>query len=274
MCNFRSIKDACSPIQSTLEKDFVQCNLCGGNQYSIVVQTCRHVPTAEGFHTFNIRLVCYNRCSLVYCNPREKTEKLQRYYANAYRTSVVFNNIDERRCRMIQSRIQLLNQYLPRGLLLEIGSGEGFFLQRALDKGFQVIGIESSNSYAETSRSLIPQAHIEKTYFENYETKHRFDVICSFFVLEHTLDPTAFLKKCHHLLLKYGYLYIELPDIAHYSHQYSDMVCHEHTYHFSSLTIKKMLAKTGFRVTDVHSTGQVMNLEWRPLLGKKRVLRN
>jgi len=255
MYHFNDVKD--SRNQWASEKDFVHCNLCGSDRYTVIAETRRHVPTAEETYTFQIRLVCCNRCGLVYCNPHKEKRELQRYYANAYRSPVAFNNIDERRRKIIQSRIQLLNQYVaaPRGSLLEIGSGEGFFLQRALAKGLQVVGIEPSNSYAETSRSLIPQLHVEETYFEDYETEDRFDVICSFFVLEHTLDPTTFLKKCHHLLLKDGCLYIEVPDIALYPRQFSDMVSHEHTYHFSALTIKKMLAKTGFRVSDIRSPG-------------------
>jgi len=240
---------------STVEKEYVPCNLCEADQYTVVTETSRCIQTANKPFTFHVRLVCCSRCGLVYWNPRMTATELRRYYAGVYRAPVLPDSIDDGRRSTIQSRMRLLRQHIPRGRVLEIGSGEGFFLQKAIDEGFEAIGIEPSNSYAEVSRCLVSQAKVHRTYFEYYESKERSNAICSFFVLEHMLDATEFLNKCYRLLAEDGWLYLEIPDVELYPSQLNDMIWHEHAYHFTRAAIRKLLAKTGFMVTDIHSPG-------------------
>jgi 2-polyprenyl-3-methyl-5-hydroxy-6-metoxy-1,4-benzoquinol methylase len=239
----------------TEEKEFVLCNLCGNDRYSVIAETSRYVMTPDGLCPFHVRLVCCEVCGLIYWNPRKTAEELRKYYANSYRAPVISDNLDEARRRIIQKRIQLLIQYVRNGRLLEIGSGEGFFLQKANEAGFLGMGVEPSVAYAQISRSIAPHLQVDTACFEEFETKERFKVICHFFVLEHTLDASEFLNKCYRLLMRGGWLYLEVPDVALYPYQLSDMVWHEHTYHFIKKTIRKLLMKTGFRIIDIHSPG-------------------
>jgi SAM-dependent methyltransferase len=238
-----------------LESEAVLCNVCGADDYTVVTETSRHVQTASGTYAFDVRLVCCKECGLVYWNPRKTAAELGRYYASVYRAPVILDNLDEGRRQTLQSRMRLLKRHVEGGRLLEVGSGEGFFLQKAIDEGFAAVGVEPSISYAEVSRRLVPQATVYTGDFENYETGEPFDVICSFFVLEHILDAVGFLRKCRDLLVPGGCLYLEIPDVGLYPTQHSDMVWHEHTYHFTQAAIKRLLSKTGFTVIDIESPG-------------------
>ncbi|MBD0370358.1 MAG: methyltransferase domain-containing protein [Pyrinomonadaceae bacterium] len=241
---------------SRLEGENVLCNVCGRDEYTVVTETSREVQTASGTYQFHVRLVCCRACGLVYWNPRKTAEELGSYYASVYRAPVILDNLDEGRRQVLQSRMSLLKEHAPeRGRLLEIGSGEGFFLQKAITEGFEATGIEPSRSYAEVSRRLVPEATVYTGAFESFQSEKAFDVICSFFVLEHILDPAAFLRKCEELLAPDGLLYLEIPDVGLYPSQHSDMVWHEHTYHFTQAAIKQLLARAGFRVIDVQSPG-------------------
>lgn len=241
---------------STLEGESVLCNVCASDDYTVVTETERDVQTARGTYQFRVRLVCCRTCGLVYWNPRKTAEELSRYYSSVYRAPVMLNNLDEGRRAVLQSRMSLLQRHATEGgRLLEIGSGEGFFLQKAVEEGFHATGIEPSVSYAEVSRSLVPQATIHRGDFESFQSEEPFDVICSFFVLEHILDPKSFLLKCRDLLARSGWLYLEIPDVGLYPSQHSDMVWHEHTYHFTRASIGRLLATAGFRVIEIQSPG-------------------
>lgn len=241
---------------SGLEDESVLCNVCGRDDYTVVTETSREVQTASGTYQFQVRLVCCRACGLVYWNPRKTAEEMGRYYSSVYRAPVLLDNLDEGRRQVLQSRMSLLKEHAAGGgRLLEIGSGEGFFLQKAVTEGFEATGIEPSRAYAEVSRRLVPEATVHTGAFESFQSEQAFDVICSFFVLEHILDPAAFLKKCQELLAPGGLLYLEIPDVGLYPVQHSDMVWHEHTYHFTQASIKQLLARAGFRVVDFQSPG-------------------
>ncbi len=240
-----------------MESIYMRCNLCGANKYETVTETSRTVQTSEDTYVFNLRVVCCKKCGLVYLNPRKTSEELTGYYESVYRAPIHLDNLDEERRSLIQTRTQLLKEHIQerRGKLLEIGCGEGFFLQKVIREGFDATGIEPSVEYSKVCYRIAPQANIFTKSFEEFETKDRFDIICSFFVLEHVIDATTFLNKCHEFLNQDGILYLEIPDVELYPKQLSDMIWHEHIYHFSRTTIQRFLMKTGFEAIDIYSPG-------------------
>jgi len=231
----------------------VVCNLCGADEYTVVADDTKVIQSPDSSYIFKIRLVCCKKCGFVYWNPPKSSSELNNYYKNVYRAPVVILNPDERRREMIRSRFQLLSKYATGKSLLEIGSAEGYFLQKAAEEYDKVVGVEPSEEYAEISRKVVPKADIYGVIFEDFKSTSKYDVICSFFVLEHILDASAHLKQCHDMLSSAGFLYIEVPDVELYPYQYSNMIWHEHVSHFTHSTIRDILVKTGFELVDIVS---------------------
>ena len=102
----------------------------------------------------------------------------------------------------------------PTSSVLEVGVGEGHFLQAAREQGHQAQGVELNPKGAERARFLGFDIY-EMTLDElGWEIKHRFDAICSFQVLEHVPQPREFLEGMLNLLKPGGKLILSVPNAA------------------------------------------------------------
>ena len=99
--------------------------------------------------------------------------------------------------------------------------------------------------YAAFARAQVPQATVVSSLIDHYDAPGSADVVCSFFVLEHSLDALDFLRRCHGYLTPGGRCFIEVPDVGRYGEQTGDMLWHEHTYHFTRRTITRLLGRAG-----------------------------
>ena len=97
--------------------------------------------------------------------------------------------------------------------LLEVGVGQGSFLQQARSKGLVPTGVELNPSGAAAARDLgfdvlmEPLSHIRQRLGDG-----SWDVICSFQVLEHLADPLSFLHDAAALLRPTGVLILSVPN--------------------------------------------------------------
>ncbi|MFN4217335.1 MAG: class I SAM-dependent methyltransferase, partial [Brevinematales bacterium] len=82
---------------------------------------------------------------------------------------------------------------------LDVGAGNGNFLQKLSKKHFEPIGVEiSQNGYEEIQKKNIPCFHGD---FLSPEFKEKnFDIISFWHVLEHCNNPRTYLQKACNLL--------------------------------------------------------------------------
>ena len=100
---------------------------------------------------------------------------------------------------------------------MDIGCGDGSFLQVAQTCGWDVIGIDPDPKVVANCRSQgwnVLQGDIEQFY----DKERLFDVITMNHVIEHVHDPLAVLKACHRLLKPGGQLWLETPNIDSFGH--------------------------------------------------------
>ena len=72
--------------------------------------------------------------------------------------------------------------------------------------------------------------------------------VTSFFSLEHADHPVAFIQDVHRLLEDNGQFLIIVPD---FSNNWADMIVADHVNHFTSESIRYLLERNGFIVTDI-----------------------
>ncbi|MEM9382216.1 MAG: class I SAM-dependent methyltransferase [Planctomycetota bacterium] len=103
---------------------------------------------------------------------------------------------------------------LPVGRLLDIGAGSGRILARAQRDGWDVVGIELSESLAEqTTAALGAPVHAMNFLDGDIEPLGKFDLVVLAHVLEHLPDPVLAMDRIGSLLEDGGHAIFEFPNI-------------------------------------------------------------
>ncbi len=97
--------------------------------------------------------------------------------------------------------------------VLDVGCGDGAFLDLAREAGMGTAGIELNRKAAEVCRSkghhvsMIPLAELATDSLGS-----RYDLVTLFQVLEHVPDPVSFLRQASTLLRQGGYVSVAVPN--------------------------------------------------------------
>jgi SAM-dependent methyltransferase len=171
------------------------------------------------------RIVQCKNCGLQYMSPRPGKEFLDWMYKEEYYASVIEdrNTWTEKTLELESKREKVhLNRLIPimkmrnsygYKKLLDIGTGAGYFLKLAKDRGFDVLGIEVSERAAEFARENydIPVLNIgimEEAGFED----RSFDVVALCHVIEHMPYPDVTLMEINRILRDKGLLLVVTPN--------------------------------------------------------------
>lgn len=100
------------------------------------------------------------------------------------------------------------------GSLLELGIGHGFTPSRFNAACDRHVIVEGSEVVISRFREKQPDfsAEIVFSYFEDFDTDEKFDVIVMGFVLEHIDDPAVILRRFRQFLKDDGRLYVAVPN--------------------------------------------------------------
>lgn len=228
------------------------CNLCDHNEFSIIEE--EETP---------YKVVQCDNCSLVFVHPHPDSMEIKEHYDEGY-YSEWLDAQRKRRVRMWSNRLKKLGTIGTRGELLDVGCGEGTFLQLAKKSGWDICGTEIS-PYAAQYASNISGAEIfcgdlpDAGYHDS-----TFEVVTMWHVLEHVADPKRYLKEIYRILKPGGFLVLAIPNVNNVIMQityrifkgrklklFSKDEKEVHLYHFSPETLRAYLDKTGFQCLSV-----------------------
>ncbi len=209
--------------------------------------------------TIHYRLVRCNNCKLVRSDPVIDLKSLTRLYAQSS-----FDYTDEiANLKITYGRYlsRLDNYGVKKDALLEIGCGNGFFLEEALKDGYIIVkGVEPSVLAAAKASPNVAQHIICDIMHPGLFEQEQFDVICMFQVLDHVVDPKALLTECLRILKPGGLVLCISHNIRAFSARLlknrSPIIDIEHTYLYSPATISKIFSVCNFQVKGV---GPVLN---------------
>jgi 2-polyprenyl-3-methyl-5-hydroxy-6-metoxy-1,4-benzoquinol methylase len=100
----------------------------------------------------------------------------------------------------------------PGNTLLDVGAASGIFLDLARKEGYEISGIEPSSFLVKEAESVYGLKLFRDT-IENFRPGEKFAVITLLDILEHVVEPDAFMDKIDTLLEKDGIIVIVTPDI-------------------------------------------------------------
>ena len=112
--------------------------------------------------------------------------------------------------------MQVLRRFQSRQSLLELGLGHGFSVRAFSNKFDSHSVIEGSEKVISQHSELLEENNIKviHSYFENYVTEEKFDLIVAGFVLEHVENPNLIVEKYLRFLKPNGMLIVAVPNSA------------------------------------------------------------
>jgi len=205
------------------------------------------------------RMVKCATCGLVRSDPVAEPEALARLYAQSafdYTSEVENITLTYGRC------LARLDAYgAKKGSLLEIGCGNGFFLEEALARGYSVVkGVEPSEEALAKAHPRVRPHIVRSPMRPGLFGSQRFDVICMFQLIDHVPDPGALVSECSNLLNPGGFILCISHNVDALSSRIlksrSPIIDIEHTFLFSPRTVARLFSAHGFAVLKV---GPVFN---------------
>ncbi|MGI8438573.1 MAG: methyltransferase domain-containing protein [Chthoniobacterales bacterium] len=149
-------------------------------------------------------------CDLLFRNPRPTQAEIARSY-NTGGTFVAWQEEESDRAAMWERRAAIIKRFQPSGHLLDVGTGDGRFLQLCRPLGYQVTGTELSSTGAAYAQRMGFNVHMGQI-LELDLPEQGFDLVTIWHVLEHVPDPGAVLRRVFTLLKGGGIFVLAVPN--------------------------------------------------------------
>ena len=192
---------------STLEH--VACALCA-SQRPIPVLNANDLEF-DGREPFQI--VRCAACGLAYLDPRPDRTRIGRYYPPSYYTHHVLDPAQE--ARIYRQPLRMVRRWAPAGPLLDIGAGDGAFLDQLRRLGMaDLLGLESDPdawTLATEGRGLKVQLGM---FPESIPTRAGFSAVTLLETIEHLHAPVEGLRRVRELLAPGGRLILSTPNFG------------------------------------------------------------
>lgn len=250
------------------------CPVCGSTDDSLVFAESNFDEGKLNSYSFasrkvpelmHYRLVCCRQCGLLYASPAPISEDLKSFYNEASYDSSAESSAASR------TYIKHLKTVLPKlpDLVgaLDIGTGNGAFLERLLEVGFtKVVGVEPSKAPIKAARSNVRELIQHGTFSaENYQPQS-FRLITCFQTMEHLSDPKSICTESYNLLKRPGVFFV----VAHNHRSLSAKIMGlkspifdiEHLQLFSPEGMLYLMKQAGFKNVAVYPIANTYPLQY------------
>lgn len=203
--------------------------------------------------------------------------KLRRWLANGYLNRRFFLHPEAPATRLglflilaarpYKNAVDRNYRHMPRptedGTLLDVGCGDGAFLELARSCGWNVMGVDPDPNAVANCRSR--DLNVRLGGIEQFDDeRERFDVMTLAHVLEHAHDPIALITACRRLLKPGGQIWIETPNIdslghRRYARNWRGLEPPRHLVLFNARSLRASLVAAGFaRVETMPDTSPLL----------------
>ena len=183
------------------------------------------------------------------------------YLAATYLPSTLFG--------LSKARRQILHMFiedLPSGRVLDVGCGDGGFLQRMHRRGWSGTGVDFDSKAIENAKArhgaalTLLNTDLAQARFPD----DSFDVVTMSHVIEHVLDPVALLVEARRVLKPGGRLVVTTPNVQSVGHKkFQDcwwgLDAPRHLQIFTLTALKQCARKASF--TAINATSSAANAD-------------
>ena len=250
-----------SQAKITQEKNLEEASLKA--KHSLFCPVCERETKSKYVRKYRGKSELFNKnelyqcleCKIVFVYPLPTPSELDQYYkinwradkniyANSKAMDMILKIESDERCDYL-IRHNILSTYSK---VLDIGSGDGYFIQSMRNKGFKDVEFFATDPSPICFQKL--KALGVNTFHSLQEIPERdFDLITLGEVLEHISEPIFFLESLIELVKNGGHIYIDVPerDDTHKE------LFEPHTLFYSKESLLNLVEKMNLKV--VHVTG-------------------
>lgn len=236
-------------------------NLSAGLNYCPHCSAYNNLPV---YRTNLWNLFYCKKCGLYYLIPLCEYNDIyiDKYFTDEYKEQYgkTYEEDKENILKFANKRLNNIMKFKKGGKLLDFGSGLGFFAELSQEKGFDTTSVDISDYAVNYIQKKLKLKAVkgDQSFFEKSEEK--FDVITSFYVIEHIKDFNKLLFLfCNHLN-KNGILALSTPNASGVSLrfnflEYCKVHPKDHYRIFSTSFLKKLLRSNKFKKIKIVTTG-------------------
>ncbi len=239
-----------------------QCKICNTTNNGIALLTI------EGRNV----LRCQN-CELEWLSPQLNDAEITALYSENYYKAWGIKGSTENSATLnmkkatARLRIALLKKHITSGNMLDVGCANGYFLEAAVEQGFQPYGVELSEYSSGLAKQKFGASNIYHGILETCEFNESFfDAINMADLLEHVKSPEETLNKARQLLKPKGVLIITTPDSGSFSKMvFGKRWPHyklEHFFYFNTKNIEQIADKCGLKLIEAENSKKALNLAY------------
>ena len=246
-----------------------KCLLCGNKQKlkvmypATITKANRQVEIWSARRSpdkIHFRIVECQRCGMIFSCPIWPAKMIAKLYSQAscsYAEQVPY---------AAETYWQLFKQYrhfLPKKpVVLEVGCGSGWFLEKLANKGItQVCGVEPGKGMIDQAPAWLKRRIKADVFRPEMWSKNKFDAVLCFHALDHMVSPMTFVKEAYRLLKPGGVVLVVVHDTQGISvklwGEASPIFDIEHVYLFNKRTLNELFVRCKFikvQVTNLINT--------------------
>lgn len=207
-------------------------------------------------------------CGFAFANPGLSEQELKTYYEyiSLYENyGIGFHN--SRFTNMSKRQFNFISEFLTKKhkKVLDVGCATGFNLVPFKEKGYQVVGLEASDTCVVQGKKHFG-IKIINDFFPSKKIKGKLDLIILSHVVEHVAKPKEFVKAAYDSLSENGLLFVEVPDSYSYIKLPGNQFTFEHINHFTTDTLIYLMEEAGFNLLKLTIVNDYINMPGTPAL--------
>lgn len=217
---------------------------------------------------------CKN-CGLMFRFPKEDPSDSISYYQEQYQEGLTTDCPDEKAleklflnnfrgsAKDLSRKIDLVNQVVSSGNVLDFGCSWGYGVWQFQKAGYNAAGFEISVPRSSYGREKLGVNIIDSLHDLNSLPDNSFDIVFSSHVLEHLPDINNTFKLFYRLLKSNGILALfmpdcndcDIPEVFHKKKVYA--FGEKHTIAYNNLFLEKALLNHGFRNSRIETVSEL-----------------
>ena len=223
---------------------------------------CHSHSFAPRFSNEGMSVVRCGGCGLVMSDPQPDDDTLERIYTETYFIGSDRDDLDVQTgfLKRGTARLQLAEiiAYVEdrgpgptRPRVLEVGCGNGDFLMEARDAGFDIQGVDVSESAVAIANRILGEGTARAGRLEDLNiAEGSLDIVVLADVIEHVRDPAHLMNRVRRILKPGGVVFVATPSLDSLSARLMGRFWVEykleHLFYFDQRTISRLLVQAGF----------------------------